>query len=739
MSELEQKFKTTNYERLVENIQQQHKPFIIYDVETTGVMDGNDNRITQIALASYSYNEQKEQYELQDKMFLLAKGDKTALEKIEENQIINEINVRRAIFNDYKYSIVKEIKSLEKKLINCTDEVREDHFKGEISRLKDVYEYLDKTAISFGMMEEMQKTERNPLTLAIFTEALNYLKAHWDEKVDEMTKAETIGSRLMRQGINFEVYKEGNEGLTSAEMNIGISNFLKKYMTNDTVFINNGTYFSHHYLDKEGIQIADKDAIEIDMTQAQRSMNGGKSSWTTDIEKFAENYKNATGKEIQTFDAFTKALCIGEIAMQATDLKLVNNSEHYLQSMLKEEAMSKDDGYVLSKDSVLTWVPDHNTFTNADFIFNNLEYVDFGNDRRYVDLDSMFTINGNFEVTLEGEKTPIKTWEELEAKIKALNSEISKELLDKIHDKFMEISDRAVEQKAEKESAVQTVQKVDVEYEEGLSGLYLSKSVIDAELEVEEKKSVAEDTENGIEEETVEDIKEDVDLPKAVEPIKITEKETFEEALRINNERFNEMLEKLQAKKSMGDNVTRQIANKKEKLIMLLDERVAPVLKSIADMYGKLKELGIQDYKDEKGYAHSTQFSFTVKSNDKIYTMNFPGIEADTSNAEHKKVGEGCNIYIYTITPEGYEHGNNNFSLENCCYTPHELKDDIDIDIALAVLKNADKIHEKVTNTLISYLNQYYLKVAKETQAKVTQNMELNDALYELEEDDYER
>ena len=63
----------TNKEKLQSYVKNQKRPVIVYNVETTGIMDGNDNRITQIALAAYNYNHGNEMYELQDHMFLLAK------------------------------------------------------------------------------------------------------------------------------------------------------------------------------------------------------------------------------------------------------------------------------------------------------------------------------------------------------------------------------------------------------------------------------------------------------------------------------------------------------------------------------------------------------------------------------------------------------------------------------------------------------------------------------------------
>ena len=81
--------------------------------------------------------------------------------------------------------------------------------------------------------------------------------------------------------------------------------------------------------------------------------------------------------------------------------------------------------------------------------FNSLEYIDFGSERRYVDIDKMFEVNDNFEITLEGEKEPIKNWNELEEKIKALNGQVSPELLNRIQEKYEELSKFVREQKVD--------------------------------------------------------------------------------------------------------------------------------------------------------------------------------------------------------------------------------------------------------------------------------------------------
>ena len=205
---------------------------------------------------------------------------------------------------------------------------------------------------------------------------------------------------------------------------------------------------------KDGISLLEYNGKDntVDLTQAERSMYGGATMWTTDMETFAGNYKATTGKEIKTFDALTKALCMGEIAVSACDLSIALTSKNYLEKKVAECAASKDEEYVMSltRASSLNWIPDYeNKYNDFDYHFSSIEYIDFGNDRKYVDIDKMFEMNDNFEITLEGEKEPIKSWEELEAKIKSLNAKISDALLNKIHEKYNEIEKEADKQHKE--------------------------------------------------------------------------------------------------------------------------------------------------------------------------------------------------------------------------------------------------------------------------------------------------
>ena len=424
----------TNYEKLSDQIGKKHKPFIVYDVEATGVMNGNDNQITQIALASYSYNDKTKDYELQDEIFMLRS------EKEIDEVINNLLVIEKAQAEDIEGTITQKLK--------------EDYLYNLIRKEKDP----DK--------KEQIKADKENIYGSV--ECLNYCNdpVRADKKRKELEDTPCLEVVLRKQGIELEAYRKSNEGLTSAEMQIGIMKFLDKYANSDTVFINNGTYYSKHYMEKANLSFLDKNNADntIDLTQAERSMHGGGSKWTSDIDTFAKNYKNETGKEIKTFDALTKALCMGEMTAKAMDLSVSLVSENYLQQKVAESALSKDDEYVmsLSRASSLDWIPATTTdFINADYHFNSLEYVDFGNDRRYVDIDKMFEINENFEITLEGEKTPIKTWEELETKIKALNSEISNELLDKIHEKYEEVKEE-LKERIEEEKRRQAEEEKDI-------------------------------------------------------------------------------------------------------------------------------------------------------------------------------------------------------------------------------------------------------------------------------------
>ncbi len=400
-----------NLDKLKSMIGTDHKDFIVYDVETTGVMNGNDNRITQVGLAAYTYNKDKRQYELQDQIFMLARPDEAVLYAIRKNQEITDENIYRRVKEEYLYSLYKSKNSKYTK-----DEVRSDPDK--FLAMPEYKEYCDK---SRDKMEAQMKTEP------------------------------TLEDTLSSQGIDLYNYVHEGKGLSDAQMQAGITEFLNRYAKNrDVVFINNGTYYTRHYMEKEGLTLGNNADNTIDLTQAERSLKGGDGAWTANFTTFAKNYKADTGKEIKIFDALTKSLCMGEMTTSAVAIPLELNSKKYLENAVKTAAFEQDDAYVMSiaRLNQMSWAIAEDT-TIGDYYFSSLEYVDFGNDRRYVDLDKMFEVNDNFEITLEGEKTPIKTWEELEAKIKALNAEISPELLENIHEKYEELYADAMEKKAE--------------------------------------------------------------------------------------------------------------------------------------------------------------------------------------------------------------------------------------------------------------------------------------------------
>ena len=103
--------KPNNLSRLESGIRDNHRPFIVYDVETTGVMNGNDNRITQVALASYAYNEREKCYDLQDKIFMLAKPDASVLRNIQDIEHMQAMNPEKTVVDklkdDFFYNLVK--------------------------------------------------------------------------------------------------------------------------------------------------------------------------------------------------------------------------------------------------------------------------------------------------------------------------------------------------------------------------------------------------------------------------------------------------------------------------------------------------------------------------------------------------------------------------------------------------------------------------------------------------------
>lgn len=481
----------TNLERMDELIMKGHRPFIVYDVETTGAMNGNDNHITQMALVSYAYNQDTKSYELQDNIFMLRKASEGMIENVRKQEEPTKENVIKKLGEEYLYKQKSDLNNQIKKTERALAKAEKKGDTAEVDKLKDTLTKQKEELVNLS-----EETKENPDKFLKTPEFDAYVNENFDKQMQALQQADRVDAILTYQGLNPKEYESGKVGLTLGEMQIGITEFLNKYRKDDTVFVNNGTYFANHYMQKDGLTFGkvDKEQV-IDLVQAERSMKGGGSRWTSDIGTFAAQYKQDTGIEIKTFDAFTKALCMGEMTGKATDIAIVRTSENYLKSKVAETAMLRDEDYVMSLEraSRMEWFHgDEFMVDMADYHFDSLEYVDFGNDRRYVDLDKMFEMNDNFEVTLEGDKTPIKTWEELEAKIKALNAEISPELLDKIHDKFEEIQKDAEENRREQEEARRQQEEARLE-EEARQREAEERQKEEEEKQKEEAKKEAED------------------------------------------------------------------------------------------------------------------------------------------------------------------------------------------------------------------------------------------------------
>jgi hypothetical protein len=278
-----------------------------------------------------------------------------------------------------------------------------------------------------------------------------FLEAETDKKIALLKEYESLDSTLKLQGIDKDKWVQDGLGLTVGEMQTGINEFLKKYKTPETVFVTNGAYYAKHYMKKDGIDVTGgKEPIDMIQVEKSRGHAPETNKWSANVGDFAEIYLQETGKEIKTFDAYTKALCYAEMIAKATNKSVSFKSVNQLANAVTEKAASMDEDYVMSatRASTLNWnIVNEYRFDHSDYHFSTLEYVNFGNERKYVDLDKMFEVNDNFEVTLEGEKTPIKTWEELENKIKALNSNISEELLEQIKYKYEELEQKAAQMK----------------------------------------------------------------------------------------------------------------------------------------------------------------------------------------------------------------------------------------------------------------------------------------------------
>lgn len=441
-----------NYDKLMQKLGNEHKPFIVYTVESTGRMRGHNDRITQIALVSYKWNDSAKRYELQDNLFILAKADIGQLDTTAAMRMPTKENAIRELQESYKYNYGRaDIKAYETCLGHIAKyekdiaDVAAGTYKGRF-RPDTLHKNLSKYQAQAVELKKkvddiMAYKQQHGDKIVETPECKQYVADNLDDYIEKMRKEPSLPDELALQGISFAEYRKGKIGLEPAEMQTGINEFLKKYDSPDTVFVTNGTYYEQRYLQKENMSI-DKPAENIIDFAAITQEDSTKAA-DVRLEDFVAFYKRATTKTIKTFDAFTKALCYAEIAAKNCKLNLSNRSLEQLTNAVKEAAFKNDHNYVMSISSManMNWTKiDRKIF--ADYTFNSLEYVEFGNDRRYVDIDKMFEVNDNFEITLEGDKTPIKTWEELEAKIKALNSHISDQLLEKIKTKYEELEHR---------------------------------------------------------------------------------------------------------------------------------------------------------------------------------------------------------------------------------------------------------------------------------------------------------
>ncbi len=447
---------------VLNEVMAEHKPYIALDVETTGIMNGNGNRCTQVALSAYKYEEGE--YRLQDSLFMLVKADKEQLEGVLKSEEVSEKNAKELLTKEWLYSMRstsaedRKIKKYEEEIKGIKDgtyifrgkPITKEEIKENQIRIRQ--EKIDATVNSdkYIIATKCKDIPDEKMMLMFKAGYDDFINTNLERKMNELK--DNIGCRemLKYQGIDLDEYIKSGEGLTDGEIVIGMNEFLDHYLTKDTAFLTNGTYFTKHYLEKLGEHLPESvDYIDIPQcvnSTSHKTYEKMENRYAPEFSSFAEFYKSETGKEIKNFDAYTKTLCMSEMACGMTEKKVRHNSVHRLGEKVKEEAFKMDDKYVMSavRASSLKWVPASvSDFYHADFEFNSLEYVDFGNSRRYVDLDAMFALNDNFEVTLEGEKTPIKTWEELENKIKALNAEISPKLLERIKDKFEEVKKEA--------------------------------------------------------------------------------------------------------------------------------------------------------------------------------------------------------------------------------------------------------------------------------------------------------
>lgn len=521
---MDEKKRKTNSDKLKE-ISDKKPPLIFVDVETTGIMNGNDNHITQLAMTAYDFNRSTGRYELQDNIFLLAKAHPDTLHGIEVKGAPTKENASRLLKNEYidayrqeiargYTNISNRIKTLEKKIEkreeqieNCTSRQikKKEGYETDLARYKknlaveqttlaefqklrslvfdendkpinfddkpeqdinklvesirndafikergDIYPTGEVIAGSHTFKNDKQAKDNN---LTVFKNVSCYIDSRLDDKIKTL-KNESLDNVLSVQGIDKGKWIKEGLGLTTGEMQIGINEFLKKYDSDSSrpaTYVTNGTHYTTHYLTKDALSIFDATKRNVfDIYQHEKWQSESENKWTANVGTFAKIYEQRTGKTIKTFDAFTKALCYAEMTKEITNIPFSNSSVNQLANAVVGKVSSMDKDYVMSaaRASALNWkVTSQYNFEHSDYKFNSLDYVDFGTTRKYVDIDTLFEINDNFEVTLEGEKEPIKNWNELENKIKALNANISEDLLEQIKFKYEEIEKNAEEQK----------------------------------------------------------------------------------------------------------------------------------------------------------------------------------------------------------------------------------------------------------------------------------------------------
>ncbi len=554
---------------VLNEVMAEHKPYIALDVETTGIMNGNGNRCTQVALSAYKYEEGE--YRLQDSLFMLVKADKEQLNNVLKSEEVSEKNAKELLTKEWLYSMRstsaedRKIKKYEEEIKGIKDGTllyNKKPFKDKDGAIKTRQDKIDAIVNSdkYIIATKCKDIPDEKMMLMFKAGYDDFINTNLERKMNELK--DNIGCRemLKYQGIDLDEYIKSGEGLTDGEIVIGMNEFLDHYLTKDTAFLTNGTYFTKHYLEKLGEHLPESvDYIDIPQcvnSTSHKTYEKMENRYAPEFSSFAEFYKSETGKEIKNFDAYTKTLCMSEMACGMTENKVRHNSVHRLGEKVKEEAFKMDDKYVMSavRASSLKWVPASvSDFYHADFEFNSLEYVDFGNSRRYVDLDAMFALNDNFEVTLEGEKTPIKTWEELENKIKALNAEISPKLLERIKDKFEEVKKEAELEKGKMNEAM------------GLDVPSYEKSREEhgdfEEEDFDEEDFDEEDFEEEVEEEPEEEIPEEKE-----------EEMTFEKCL--------EMMKKSSDDRKRLENEIKELKNNK---MVLQKEKIKGIISEIKD------------------------------------------------------------------------------------------------------------------------------------------------------------